>query len=484
VKTGPFPECPPFVTNTNIALTEVDCYVCRHMNSKFLFALVALFSATAWAVEKTAYTLTPMTNTTATTTNTTVVIRFTNNFSIPNGVSTLEGQSGRKWVALQNFFTTQNIGSVELPLPSGYSNYRLVAMSTVPGNIRSRLALAYGNISTEGGHGPVPAGTNLWIPEYEGAPATNVLFSNPRAAVADEAGRIYVVERDSHAVSVIDTGLVHTAVGGAIDRPGYREAGFVELESAAQIPATLLPLLNSPSGLYYQSGTLYILDAGNGRVLRYRNGLVSKLFSEATFGSTVHLTNAGSLWVSPDEQEAFYTDGTVLKHWEASKQTVQVEASGLVDLADVKVDPRGRTIVVDQGANRLYRVRGNGSFLGDPVAGNGLVRGLTIGDARRVALAGPSSLAYLPIGGYFISTDAGAQVWYVDIDGDIAPFIFGRAPTEKKAGAHAGDGQWFRRGGRAPKVSNVQSINVAPNGDLILLEGGYVRKIKFLRSKP
>jgi hypothetical protein len=72
----------------------------------------------------------------------------------------------------------------------------------------------------------------------------------------------------------------------------------------------------------------------------------------------------------------------------------------------------------------------------------------------------------------------------VDIDGDTAPLIFGRAPTVKKPGAHAGDGRWFRRGGHSPKVSSIQSINVAPNGDIILLEGGYVRKIEFLRAKP
>jgi hypothetical protein len=75
-------------------------------------------------------------------------------------------------------------------------------------------------------------------------------------------------------------------------------------------------------------------------------------------------------------------------------------------------------------------------------------------------------------------------VWYVDVDGDTAPLIFGRAPTATKPGAHAGDGQWFRRGGRSPKVSGIQSISVAPNGDLILLEGGYVRKIEFLRARP
>ncbi len=466
------------------------------MNSKIVFALAVLFSATTWAVERTAYTLTPTTNATVTTTNITVVIRFTNNFSRPNGVSTLEGLLGRKWVVLQNFFTTQNIGSVELPLPSGYSNYRLRSMSVVPGNAFPRLALAYGNISTVAGTGPVPANTNLWRPEYEGEYATNVPLSSPRAAVADDAGNIYVVEPVTHSVLVIRTnGRIFTAIG----QLGVRASGNVGIPTGNPAVAATNPpppdefafsLLNHPTGLYYSQGILYVLDSGNARILKYRDGLVSSLFSEAGFGVAASLEDGGSLWVSSDEAEAFYTDETVLKHWEAANAQngvggVTNEAVGLVNAVDVKVDPRGRTIVVDQGANRLYRVRGpTRDFYQDIQAGNGQFVGPSVGDARRVALAGPSSLAYLPIGGYFISTDAGARVWYVDIDGDIAPFIFGRAPTVRKPGAHAGDGQWFRRGGRSPKISNVQSISVAPNGDLILLEGGYVRKVQFLRARP
>lgn len=492
VNRRPFPKRTRFVTNTAVALRANACYVGPHMKSKLLFALALLFSATAWAVEKTAYTLTP-------TTNDTVVIRFTNNFSRPNGVSTLEGLLGRKWVVLQNFFTTQNIGSVELPLPSGYSKYRLRSMSVVPGNAFPRLALAYGKISTVAGTGPASAGagTNLWRPEYEGAIATNVPLSSPRAAVADDAGNIYVVEPSTHSVLVIarTNGRIYTAIG----QLGERGGGNIGLPTGSPTyPATnppppdefAFPVLHYPTGLFYSQGILYVLDSGNARVLKYRNGLVSKLFSEAGFGVSARLENGGALWVSGDELEAFYTDGTVLKHWEIVDLEngvggTTIEASGLVSLADVKVDSRGRTIVADQGANRLYRVRGpKQDFRQDLWAGNGQLVGPSVGDARRVALAGPSSIAYLPIGGYFISTDAGARVWYVDIDGDIAPFIFGRAPTAKRPGAHAGDGFWFRRGGRAPKVSNVQSISVAPNGDLILLEGGYVRKIQFLRATP
>lgn len=455
------------------------------MKSKYLRALAVLFACVS-AASAQKFSITPTTNGLA-------EIRFTNTWF--DGVGTLQGLLGRRWVSLDNFYTTQQIGRVTLPLPPGYSTYRLRSMSVVPGNAFARLALAYGNITTVAGTGPVPAGTNLWLPEYEGAIATNVPLSSPRSAVADEAGNIYVVEPGTHAVLVIRTnGRIYTAIG-QLDQ---RASGTIDLPTGDPIfPATTpppppdgfaFPVLKNPTGLYFSKGILYVLDAGNARILKYRNGSVSKLFSEAGAGIPASLTNGGSLWVSSDEQEAFYTDGTILKQWEAANSEngvggAVILATDFKDIVDVKVNPQGRTIIVDRGDNRLYRVRGNGSYREDVQAGTGLTSGPTVGDARRVALPGPTSLAYLPIGGYLISTE-GAHVWYVDVDGDTAPLIFGRAATATKPAAHTGDGRWFRRGGRSPKVGNTLSISVAPNGDLILLEGGYVRKIEFLRVQP
>jgi hypothetical protein len=124
-------------------------------------------------------------------------------------------------------------------------------------------------------------------------------------------------------------------------------------------------------------------------------------------------------------------------------------------------------------------VRGNGSHLEvDAQGGTGFPTGPSVGKVKRVSFPGPSSICYLPIGGYLLATDAGARVWYVDDDDLTAPLIFG------KPGAHDGDGDWFRAGGRRPKISNTQSVNLTPTGDILLVEGGFVRKIDFLRHKP
>jgi hypothetical protein len=248
-------------------------------------------------------------------------------------------------------------------------------------------------------------------------------------------------------------------------------------EGDAPFKATNSPL-NSPTSLHLIGSNLYILDSGNSRV-RALNGsgdLVPVLAPDPNLA-----TNLSGLWVllkngNPDE--IFYGAGTALRHWDSKDNLIATNADGFSRIGNVVINPSERTIVTDVLDHRVYRVRGGGEKI--VVAGTGFPNGLKGGDADRVALPGVSGIWYLPIGGYFLGLDQGAQVWYVDSDDNAAPFIFG-AP-----GAHAGDGAWFRAGGRRkPKISNVRSVTVAPSGDIILVEAnGFVRKIEFLRHLP
>lgn len=426
--------------------------------------LIALFSLATMLSLRAAYTITTDTNTHLTT------VKYTNLFF--NGVCTVEGRSRLSWVPLHNFWTTQRIGQVTLALPTNYTKFRLVGSSIAPGNAFTRLATAYGNISTVAGKGLVPPGVNAWRTNYEGEYATNVFLSDPRNAVADRFGNIYVVERAGHAVRKITLdGRIHTLIG--TNGPGYT--------GDAPDFGTNSPL-NFPSAIHLAGDNLYVLDAGNNRVrvLNVANplGIVLLVFYDfAGIGP-----NSSGLWVGQNQdgvaEEAFYGNGTVLKHW--SSGIVETNGTGFGELRSVVVNPRGRTIVSDPSNHRVYRVRGNGNWVDEVQAGNGFAVGNMIGgDADRVALPGASGVAYLPIGGYFVALDQGAKVWYVDSDDKAAPFIFG------KPGVRAGDGKWFRRGGRTPKISNVRSISLAPDGDIILLESdGFVRKVDFLRSIP
>ena len=108
--------------------------------------------------------------------NNTVTVSYTNNFF--TGVCTVDGREGDRWVPLKNFFTRERIDVVTLTLPTNSAiAYRLRCLSVAPGNAFVNLARSYGVISTIAGNGSSPAGA--WLPEYEGAPATEVPLSNP-----------------------------------------------------------------------------------------------------------------------------------------------------------------------------------------------------------------------------------------------------------------------------------------------------------------
>lgn len=442
------------------------------MNSKFLCALIACVACVVHAQQ---YSISFITN--GFPTNPTVTIKFTN--YLGTGVGTLEGQvEKKKWEPIKNYYTTQAVGQVSFELPAEYPAYRVRWLPIGPGGFLN-VAKAYGNISTVAGIGPVPEGTNHWLPVYEGAFATNVPLSNPRQVAADGEGNIYIVEKDSHAVSVVDTnGVLRTAVG-------TRTPGYLLLLPGIEPPGTVVSLQN-PSGLYFTGGRLYIFDAGNGRIISYANGFVRALYSRFAIDPVLGIvpqafTNGAGLWVAADESEAYFTDGDTLYRWRPV-QGLEMEAFGFGHLTSLNIDPRNRIFVTDGPAHRAYRVD-DGAYLELPLAGSGrnVRHGIMVGDARMVPMPGPSAIEFLPIGGYLVANEEGARVWYVDTEGDTAVIVHGRPATARQPAAHSGDGEWFRKRGRRPIVGEVRSIDLAPNNDLFLLENGYVRRIEFLR---
>lgn len=416
----------------------------------------------------------------------TALVAFSNKFEI--GVCTVEGRDNprARWVPLVNFYTTQKVGQVTVPLPTNYPNLRLVCMQIAPGNAQVRLPVAYGDIHTIAGIPGQVSFTNAWRPEFEGAIATEVILSDPRYAVADSAENIYVLERAGHAVSrIAPDGRIHTFIGKHM-------AGSDIVLPSGQFGTNIF--LSHPSGLCLAGDSLYVHDAGNGRILKapLSGGLTTVVLTNTTDGAVG--TNASGLAVALENdgrlEEAFYGVGNQLRQVEPDSQSgsdVTLITSNFYSIGNILINPQGRTIVSDPVEGRIYRVRNNGTK--ELIAGRGFSnRPVLGGEVENVPLPGASSIWYLPIAfasgnldpTYFISLDQGSRLWYVDADNDNAtPFVFG-AP-----GAHAGDGEWFRKGGRKPKVSNVLSVTMSPAGHIILVEGnGIVRKIDFVRSRP
>src|SRR5207249_3970237 len=83
--------------------------------------------------------------------------------------------------------------------PAGYSN----------------LLAAYGQLRAIAGNGQGGVdGVNYWQPAFEGGYATNATLSRPHLAMADDAGHVFIVDKDSHSVlKVTSDNRIHTVAG-------------------------------------------------------------------------------------------------------------------------------------------------------------------------------------------------------------------------------------------------------------------------------
>jgi sugar lactone lactonase YvrE len=387
--------------------------------------------------------------------------------AIPGGVCTVETAAGAKspWLPLLNVFTT-NVSGLALIRPSaGHAFYRLLARDlSATSQGFSNLCASYGIIRTVAGKGEFSVdGYNGWDPQFEGGPATDAELSRPHMAMADNAGNIYIADKDGHAIrKVTPAGLLVTVAG--TNEPGD--------DGNSPGPGTQRHL-SSPNGLWVRGdGTVYILDLGNSKIRRLDSaGVLTTLFH-----SSDDIQTGRGLWVAEDESLVYFASGNSLKKWTPGGG-VKTVANAFAELGNLVVDPAGNLIVTDRGAHRVYRVSKSGNKT--PIAGNGNLDGG--GDGARAletALPGVRGVWFLPNGGYLLATHEGSQIWYVDTAGTIHLFVDG-AP-----GAHAGDEQYFRTPG--PKVSEVRAVTVDKQGRIIITENdaGFIRVIDFLPAAP
>ena len=157
----------------------------------------------------------------------------------------------------------------------------------------TNLIQSYGLLHTIAGNG-LDSGkdnVNFWQPSFEGIYATNVTLSRPHFAMADNAGNIFIVDKNSDSVlKVTLDGRLHTvagthATGNGIDAPCRR---FI---------------LNVPNGLWVRGdGTAYILDTGNGKVRRLAaDGTMTTMFTDPN-----GINGGRGLWVKDDETLVYY----------------------------------------------------------------------------------------------------------------------------------------------------------------------------------
>jgi sugar lactone lactonase YvrE len=390
---------------------------------------------------------------------------FTNGVCTVEFASQLTGQI--TWTPQQNFFTTNANGSgLFSPLASNsFFRLRAVDLSTNTPFAFTNLVQSYGILHTIAGSGADPGTDNInyWQPSFEGGFATNAALSRPHFAMADDAGNVYIVDKNTHAVEKVTLdGRIHTVAGTHISGNGPDTATLA-----------INVAMNQPNGLWvHGDGTVYVLDTGNGKIRRLAtNGIMTTLFTDSK-----GITSGRGLWVNSNETLVYYASSSHLRQWTPTGGSFNLN-SQFDDLGNIIVSGTN-IIATDRDDNTVWAVAagtgnrtllfGNGST--SPVVNNTLALTNGLNDVRGVWQP--------PCGGYFLATDNGAQFLYVDATGIIHILVNGSGD------AHAGDGQWFFTPGI--KFGQLRSVSMDKNGNLLIVENdlGYVRRIDFQRLTP
>jgi len=242
-------------------------------------------------------------------------------------------------------------------------------------------------------------------------PAVSAAISRVSALALNRVGDLYLA--DGNRIRRIANGVIATIAGTGI--AGFGGDGGVAL--AAQ--------LSAPAGLAFDStGALYIADAGNLRVRKIVDGVISTYAGDGTIGSAAG--TAGSIGqptaIAIDGANAVYIADSIFNRIRMiSNGAISVIAGGgpssddgspklataafLNQPTGLAMDPKGALYVTF--SDRLRKIVGDTIF---PVAGGGTLPEYQDGKvATNVQLDSPTKLAFAPSGalyfadwGYFI----------------------------------------------------------------------------------
>lgn len=334
---------------------------------------------------------------------------------------------------------------------------------TAPRDVDKMIA-NYDALVTVAGIGDKGDRHNHWKPRFEGANALEVELSRPSTASAAEDGTIYFTDTYGHAIrKITPEGKVVTLAGTGVE--GYNGDSGPALDIQ----------LDQPNGLAVMPNeNLYVLDIDNKRVRKVTpDGEMTTVFHDET--EPPFLTGRG-LWVSPDEETIVYGSRTALKRW-TKAGGIEVIVRGFVRLSNIGRDPlTGDFLGADVDDNTVWRIdMENGSR--QRIAGDG--RFLTSGiDARETRMEGVRGLAVTEHGAYFVTTEDGGDVWYVDPDGIAHVLLIGSGSGDLIGGEGQTLAQLAEHGENI--MGQPYAITIAPNGDLVLVtnETGVIRVIR------
>ncbi len=289
--------------------------------------------------------------------------------------SLLSGAEPEAWVCQRQSAANLNLGG-GLYAPYGLSidpQGRLWVADPV-----SRAVYRYDNASTMGAW----TAASAYLGGASGDAANQM--RTPVDVYADPQGRVWVVDKDNHRVLRFDN-----AAGKANGAPANGVLGQGAFgESDVGSPPNSWNL-NFPCGITGDgAGTIWVADTGNNRVLRYNNA-AAKVNGGAMNGVLGQTTNAwsgaglgfdgmdqptqlaweagGHLWVSEAGNKRIlrFKNALTLGNGAAANEIVgqpdcwhndtRADLSHVVNPCGMAVDPQGRLWVADRGGDRIMR---------------------------------------------------------------------------------------------------------------------------------
>jgi hypothetical protein len=372
----------------------------------------------------------------------------------------------------------------KLPLPNTVMNRLIITLALLSASTLSvaadewaDLQAQYQNVTVIGGLGlgDGPSNPNEWN-GAEGAQALTAELSEPHNAMEDIHGRVFIADKNAHTIRRIDLdGTIHTVAGMNLDEipGGGTNSGFNNDGPARE------RLLNGPQHAYVMpDGSFYILDSSNFRVRR-----VDAAGNLTTIVNDTALLSRG-LWVSRNEQVIYYCSLFQLKRWTPANGSGPgtVVATGFSQASNIDVDASGNVYVSDRTLCGVYRIPPNhgGAAVTDSLRVAGLGNGSTVDSssasngtiATAVGMREARGVAFHPLGGFFVATHRGGDIWYVDSAGLAWMFVQGN-----NGSVHVAEDTTVPTS--VLVMSEPRSVTVGISGNILIAcnDSGYIRKV-------
>jgi streptogramin lyase len=221
------------------------------------------------------------------------------------------------------------------------------------------------------------AGTGARGSDGDGGPAVDASLNMPHELAFARDGNLYVVERDSHAVRMVnmETGIISRVAGTG--QPGFSGDGGPATDAELNVPHSIA---------FDGNGDLLICDIGNHRIRRVDRA-----------------TGRIDTYAGTGEREP-------------TRDGAPLAGTPLNGPRTIVVGPEGSLYLALREGNALYRIDPQAGRI-EHLAGTG-EKGFTGdgGPATAATLAGPKGLAYGPGGTLYISDTENHVIRAVDLE--------------------------------------------------------------------